>query len=224
MAHIAFPQNCKRFKTPSSSSTYSYVHIPPASSKPTILFLHGFPSSSYDWRHQISHFSSLGYGVLVPDLLGYGDTDKPTSPADYNGKKMATEVIDILDHEKLDKVHAVGHDFGSRLLSRVVNYFPNRLQSCTFIAVPYAPPGQPFDLDALKELTDKALGFEKFGYMRFLSREDSPEVLNAHVCDISIHFLPIVPLPSVKSGRTHPLPKNISSLLPLSIHDLSPRP
>jgi soluble epoxide hydrolase/lipid-phosphate phosphatase len=224
MAHIAFPQYCKSFKTPSSSSTYSYVRIPSASSKPTILFLHGFPSSSYDWRHQISHFSSLGYGVLVPDLLGYGGTDKPTSPADYKGKKMATEVIEILDHEKLDKVHAVGHDFGSHLLSQIVNYSPSRLQSCTFIVVPYAPPGQRFDLDAVKEISEKVLGFEKFGYMRFLSREDSPEILNAHVCDVSIHFLPESTVSLCKSGRTHPLPPKVSPLLPLSIYDPPARP
>jgi soluble epoxide hydrolase / lipid-phosphate phosphatase len=184
MAHIAFPDHCKTFKAPSSSTCYSYLHIPPSSSNPTVLFLHGFPSSSYDWRHQIFHFSSLGYGVLVPDLLGYGATDKPHDPAAYKGKKMAAEVIDILDHEKLDKVHAVGHDFGSHLLSRVVNYFPSRLHSCTFIAVPYTAPGQPFDLDKLKEITEKALGFEKFGYMRFMNRDDSPAIIEAHVSEL----------------------------------------
>ena len=189
MAHIAFPQNCKTLKTPSSSTTYNYVHFAPSSSKPTILFLHGFPSSSYDWRYQISHFSSRGYGVLVPDLLGYGGTDKPASPTAYKGKKIATEVADILDHEKLDTVHAVAHDFGSHLLSRVINYFSTRLRSCTFIAVPYAAPGRHFDLDQMKEITEKALGFEKYGYMRFMSRQDSPEIIDAHVSASNNSFL-----------------------------------
>jgi pimeloyl-ACP methyl ester carboxylesterase len=187
MAHIAFPENIKTFKVPSSSTTYGYICIPPSSSQPTILFLHGFPSSSYDWRNQISHFSSLGYGVLVPDLLGYGGTDKPSSPKAYLGKKMATEVMDILDHERLDKVHVVAHDFGSHLLSQIVYYFPSRLHSCTFIAVPYSAPGQHFDLDKVKEITEKALGFEKYGYMRFMIREDSPEILAAHVRHVSIY-------------------------------------
>lgn len=116
MAHIAFPEHCRKLTTISSSTTYCYVHFTPSSPKPTNFFLHGFPSSSYDWRHQISHFSSHGYGVLVPDLLGYGGTDKPVSPNAYLGKKMATEVVDVLDYEGLDMVHAVGHDFGSHLL------------------------------------------------------------------------------------------------------------
>lgn len=191
MADIAFPDHCKTFKTPSSSTSYSYLHIPASSSKPTILFLHGFPSSSHDWRHQISHFSSLGYGVLVPDLLGYGGTDKPMGPASYRGKKMATEVIDILDHEKLATVHAVGHDFGSHLLSWLVNYFPTRLRSCTFIVVPYLAPGRHFDIDEVKEITEKALGFEKLGYMRFMNREDSPAILEAHVSGATTQVWPV---------------------------------
>ncbi|KAF8922733.1 Alpha/Beta hydrolase protein [Mucidula mucida] len=45
--------------------------------KPYLLFLHGFPSSSYDWRYQIEFFSNQGYGLIVPDMLGYGGTARP---------------------------------------------------------------------------------------------------------------------------------------------------
>ena len=96
--------------------TYGYVYHHPTPTKPTIPFLHGFPSAAYDWRHQISHFSKAGYGVLAPDLLGYGSTDKPLAAHEYRGKKMAAEIIEILDHENINKVHGVGHDWGSYLL------------------------------------------------------------------------------------------------------------
>lgn len=216
MAHIAFPDHYKTFKAPSSSTSYSYVRIPPSSSKPDILFLHGFPSSSYDWRHQISHFSSLGYGVLAPDLLGYGGTDKPSDPASYRGKKMATEVIEILDHEKLDKVHGVGHDFGSHLLSRIVNYFPSRLYSCAFIAVPYMAPGQPLDLDMVKQMTEHALGFEKFSYMRFMNRDDSASIIEAHVGDAPSSCFGLIPplawaLSVLPQRRSHVVPAVVSA-------------
>jgi soluble epoxide hydrolase / lipid-phosphate phosphatase len=181
MASIAFPSLAKSVKLP-SGTTYSYVWSPPSDSNPTILFLHGFPSSSYDWRHQISFFKAKKYGVLVPDLLGYGGTDKPASPEPYRLKTIATDIVAILDHEKLEKVHAVGHDFGSIQLARIINYFPDRLLSCAFLVVPYSPPGQRFDLDLLKVLTEQVMGFEKFGYMRFMDREDSGDVIDAHVC------------------------------------------
>ena len=64
--------------TTARALTYSYIHIPPRlPNTQYILFLHGFPSTSYDWRHQISFFVAKGYGILAPDLLGFGETSKP---------------------------------------------------------------------------------------------------------------------------------------------------
>lgn len=48
---------------------------------------------------------------MAPDLLGYGGTDKPTEPEAYKLKKMADEVVQILDHEGVKKVLGVGHDW-----------------------------------------------------------------------------------------------------------------
>ena len=90
-----------------------YVHVKPSTSsnKPYILLLHGFPSSSYDWRHQIDFLAKEGYGVLAPDLLGYGDTDKPTDIEAYKGKKMAGEAASLLDALGIDLAIGVGHDW-----------------------------------------------------------------------------------------------------------------
>ena len=41
-----------------------YQH-PKAEDKPYILFVHGFPSSAYHWRHQVEYFSKEGYGILA---------------------------------------------------------------------------------------------------------------------------------------------------------------
>lgn len=109
MANIAFPSLSATTRLP-NGTTYSYIHCKPASQKPYILFLHGFPSSSYDWRHQISYFAKRGYGIITPDLLGYGGTDKPEELDAYRMKKMSEEVIGILDAHKVSKVLGVGHD------------------------------------------------------------------------------------------------------------------
>jgi soluble epoxide hydrolase/lipid-phosphate phosphatase len=109
MAEIAFPSLSTTTRLP-NGTTYSYIHSKPSYQKPYILFLHGFPSSSYDWRHQISYFSKLGYGIIAPDLLGYGGTDKPEMLEVYRMKKMSEEVVGILDAQKVGKVLAVAHD------------------------------------------------------------------------------------------------------------------
>jgi soluble epoxide hydrolase/lipid-phosphate phosphatase len=90
---------------------YHYLSVSPQGSKPTILFLHGFPSTSNDWRNQVAFFRKEGYGLIVPDLLGYGGTDKPTGPKEFRLSSMANDVVDILDAEHLDKVFVVGHDW-----------------------------------------------------------------------------------------------------------------
>ncbi|KAJ5157682.1 uncharacterized protein N7482_008782 [Penicillium canariense] len=193
MASIAFPQHAKILLL-STRRTYNYAYILAAdSTKSTILFLHGFPSSCFDWRHQISFFASHGYGVLAPDLLGYGGTSKPASGEEYKAKKMAAEIAEILDHENLKQVHAVSHDTGSLLLSRLVNYFPDRLLSCTFLAVPYSKPGEHFDLDAVNAMAKQLLGKERFGYLKFFISDNAGEVLDQHSDSFFTLFYPADP-------------------------------
>jgi len=93
------------------SLKYSYYFSAPTAGKPVLLFVHGFPCTSYDWRYQVDFFKSSGYGLIVPDLLGYGGTDKPTDPAMYAQSLMSKDVIDILDAENVDKAIAIGHDW-----------------------------------------------------------------------------------------------------------------
>jgi pimeloyl-ACP methyl ester carboxylesterase len=165
----------------STNHTYTYIHHPPTSPKPTILLLHGFPSTSYDWRHQIAHFTAQGYGILAPDLLGYGRTSKPIALAAYKTKSMASEIIEILDHEGISKVHGVGHDTGCTLLSRLADYFPERLLSCSFLDVPYMKPGVHFDLETVNTGTRSVMGFERFGYLEFFVRDEAGDVLDRFV-------------------------------------------
>lgn len=74
------------------------------------MFLHGFPESSYEWHHQIEYFIQQGYGVIAPDLLGYGGTDNPSDLQSFSLKNMVLELGQLLDCEGIDKVVGVSHD------------------------------------------------------------------------------------------------------------------
>ena len=110
MASIAFPDISETLRL-ANGTTYNYVHVKPQGNKPYTLFLHGFPSSSYDWRRQIPFLQKLGYGVIAPDLLGYGNTDKPSALESYRLKRMCEDLASILDHHQIKEVIAVGHDW-----------------------------------------------------------------------------------------------------------------
>ena len=110
MAHIAYPSFSSTTRL-STGTTYTYVHVKPQRDKPYILFLHGFPDTSFVWKRQVDYFSYKGYGLIVPDLLGYGGTDKPQELAAYRLKKMAGEMIEVLDLLGIKTVIGVGHDW-----------------------------------------------------------------------------------------------------------------
>ena len=105
--------NASNYKdlTTTRGVVYHYFVSPPKGDKPTLLLLHGFPSTSYDWRHQIAFFRNEGYGLIVPDMLGYGGTSKPAEPEAYRSSLLTKDIIEILDAEKVDKAIAIGHDW-----------------------------------------------------------------------------------------------------------------
>ncbi|KAM0083688.1 hypothetical protein ACKRZS_004140 [Fusarium odoratissimum] len=163
--------------TDHSGNVYSCIFIPPTAQSTTLLFLHGFPSTLTDWVHQIQHFSSEGYGVVALDLLGYGESSKPTDVNAYRLKPMSDEVIELLDHLDLKTVAGIGHDFGATLLSRMAAYHPSRWEALVFLAV--GPPrlGTPFDVDMINTMTKQFLGYEMLGYIPWLADYRSQELL-----------------------------------------------
>jgi pimeloyl-ACP methyl ester carboxylesterase len=44
---------------------------------PLVLLCHGFPESSYSWRHQIDALAAAGFHAVAPDMRGYGKSDRP---------------------------------------------------------------------------------------------------------------------------------------------------
>ncbi|KAE8149208.1 Alpha/Beta hydrolase protein [Aspergillus avenaceus] len=163
--------------TTTTNKTYTYTYSPGSESKPTLLFLHGFPSTRQTWHFQITHFMEQGYGIIAPDLLGFGDSSKPRDLDAYRLKPMTADIVSILDQEGVGKVHAIGHDIGCSVLSRLVDYHPDRVLSASFLVVPYTPPGMEFNLEKVNELCRGVLGREKFGYISFLAAEGSEGVV-----------------------------------------------
>lgn len=111
--HIFHAMDTQFYKvfTTSREVKYSYFFSSAKSPKPTLLFLHGFPSTARDWRHIVPYFKERGYGIVAPDMLGYGGTDKPVDPAAYLPSLISKDIVEILDVEQLDRVIGIGHDW-----------------------------------------------------------------------------------------------------------------
>ena len=50
------------------------------------------------WKNQIGPWVDAGYRVVAPDMLGYGQTDKPDEPEEYSLKKLSDDLAALLDH------------------------------------------------------------------------------------------------------------------------------
>ncbi|KAJ7207567.1 alpha/beta-hydrolase [Mycena pura] len=158
--------------------TYSYHFSAPVGDKPTLLFCHGFPTPAHVWNKVVAFFEPLGYGIVAPDLLGYGGTDKPTDPKFYIGSGHAQDVVDILDKENIGKVIALGHDWGSRVVSRIANYHSDRLIACAFIGTGYGPPASAMaDPITLSAQIKEAMGYDVLAYMQYFIHPDTPVML-----------------------------------------------
>ncbi|MDZ7884697.1 MAG: haloalkane dehalogenase [Mycobacterium sp.] len=103
-----------------------YLDEGPATAAP-ILLLHGEPSWSYLYRHMITPLVQAGHRVVVPDLVGFGRSDKPTSTADYTYARhiswMSTLLFDTLD---LRDITFFGQDWGGLIGLRLVTAQPDR--------------------------------------------------------------------------------------------------
>lgn len=80
-----------------------------------IVLLHGFPDSGRLWRNQVPALASAGFQVVVPDLRGYGRSDKPAGVEAYSLPLLAGDVMAILADLGIARAHVVGHDWGAAL-------------------------------------------------------------------------------------------------------------
>ncbi|KAI0266435.1 alpha/beta-hydrolase [Gloeopeniophorella convolvens] len=161
--------------------TYSYYRVVGQTDKPTLVLLHGFPSNSNDWRKLVPLLQAGGYGLIVPDMLGYGGTDKPVEPEAYVGSALSKDIVDVLDAEGVGASILIGHDWGCRVVSRLANRYPERFLAFAFLSVGYFPPETTeFDADAVADLWKKDIGRESFGYFEFFSAEDAASVIESH--------------------------------------------
>jgi pimeloyl-ACP methyl ester carboxylesterase len=85
--------------------------------RPPLLFLHGYPSSSYDWRGAFERLDERR--LLVFDFLGYGLSDKPRDQL-YSLSIQADIVEALAERFSGERVVMVSHDMGSSVASEIL--------------------------------------------------------------------------------------------------------
>ena len=100
-----------------------------------VILLHGFPDSGRVWRHQVPALVAAGFQVIVPDLRGYGKSDKPSEVASYAMPLLLADVIGVLDDLGVERAHVVGHDWGAAIAWAVATFYPQRVDHLAVLSV-----------------------------------------------------------------------------------------
>jgi pimeloyl-ACP methyl ester carboxylesterase len=110
-------------------------HVVDEGKGPAVLLLHGFPDSSYLWRHQVPALRAAGYRVVAPDLRGFGKSSRPVGVEHYAMPHLIGDVVGLLDGLGIDRAHVVGHDWGAALAWAFASVLPARVRTLTAISV-----------------------------------------------------------------------------------------
>ncbi|MDH4147854.1 MAG: alpha/beta hydrolase, partial [Acidimicrobiia bacterium] len=107
------------------------IHYLQAGRGTPVVLLHGFPQTSYQWRHQIAALADAGYACFAPDNRGFGRTDKDR--VRISRGLLARDVARFMDALGLESAHVVGHDWGGIIAYKFVADHPERVRSVTLV-------------------------------------------------------------------------------------------
>ena len=106
-------------------------------SGPPILLLHGYPQTGVMW-HKIAEKLAENFTVIIPDLRGYGDSDKPSGTANhsnYSKRVMAADQIEVMSQLGYEEFYLVGHDRGGRVAHRLSLDYPHKVKKLALLDI-----------------------------------------------------------------------------------------
>lgn len=102
-----------------------------------ILFLHGWPGFSYDWRKILPVLPST-HSWIAPDLRGFGMSDRPAGGASAFGPEAHCEdLLAILDRLGTDRLLVVAFDIGATVAQRLARQAPKVVERLLLMNPPY---------------------------------------------------------------------------------------
>jgi haloalkane dehalogenase len=150
----AFPFAPNYVQVPSGDGSDLRVHYLDEGSGPVVLLMHGEPSWAYLYRKMIPVLVDAGLRCIVPDLVGFGRSDKPARREDYTYERHVAWMSSVVEHLDLNDATFFGQDWGGLVGLRVVAAMPDR-----FARIVVGNTGLP---TGDQRLTDAFLNWQKF--------------------------------------------------------------
>lgn len=114
-----YPYPVERFEFHSQQQTLemAYMYLPADHQQPTVVLLHGKNFAGAYWAQTAEFLQSRGYGVLIPDQIGFGKSTKPRH-YQFSFAQLADNTQALIKHLGIEKPIIVGHSMGGMLATR----------------------------------------------------------------------------------------------------------
>ena len=126
--------------------------------KEVLVLLHGFMENISIWSDMEPHLSK-NFSLLKIDLPGHGQSDIIAEVQTM--ELMAEEVKKVLDDQKLEKVHLLGHSMGGYISLGFAEKYPEYLKSLTLFFSSYLPDDAEKKNELYKAIDDVKNKFGK---------------------------------------------------------------
>ena len=104
-----------------------------------VLLWHGFLGTRYSWHRLMPLLVTAGYSVLVPDMRGYGDSDKPAGDAGYDCAALAEEFRSLVGQIEFGTgrpLTLIAHDMGAPPALLWAANHPTEISALLYIEAP----------------------------------------------------------------------------------------
>jgi pimeloyl-ACP methyl ester carboxylesterase len=126
---------------------------------PPVLLWHGFLGTGYVWRKIAPRLADAGLAVLVPDMRGYGDSDKPPGTDGYDARSLADEfraLVELLGFGNHRPLTLVAFDMGAPPALLWAADHPDEVSTLLYLEEPVL----------LQEVISKIICFERHAMER----------------------------------------------------------
>lgn len=103
-----------------------------------VLFLHGFPETSYSWRRQLPALAAAGFRAIAMDLRGYGKSSKPPEVDAYRLTELVRDVAGLAI--QLGARQIVAHDWGGVIAWLLPMLHPGVVDRMVILNSPHPVP------------------------------------------------------------------------------------
>lgn len=124
------------FDVAANGMTFSASALGPTDGRP-VVFLHGFPQTSWSWHHQLEALGAAGYRAFAYDQRGYSNGARPPDVDDYRIAALVDDVLAVADTQGMERFDLVGHDWGAMVAWTAAARHPERIRTLTAVSVPH---------------------------------------------------------------------------------------